>query len=120
MHSAFKSNERWKKRWFTIGMILFVLGTIDPLEGSPFLLLGSYLMARMKYLSKENYWKHYKLGALLIAIGFVSLHISSYLGGFGPDDLSWWWSIFLIPYPLGWLFFVFFFFKWVFGVNSNS
>jgi hypothetical protein len=114
MSTLFKINERWKKRWFTIGLILFVLGTIDPLEGSPLLLLGSYLMAQMKYLTKETHWKHYKLGALLIALGFVALHISSYLGGFGPDHLSWWWAIFLIPYPLGWLFFVYFFFRWVF------
>ncbi len=118
MKAVYNTNALWKKRWFTIGIVLFVLGTLDPLELSPILLLGGCLMARMKYLTKEVYWKQYKIGAFLIAVGFISLHFFSYLGGFGPDNLSWWWSIFTIPYPLGWFFYVFFFFRWI--INSKK
>lgn len=117
MVKKLKLNNIWINRWFYIGMVMFILGTLDPLEGSPLLLTGGILMARMQYLNQNKLWKWYRIGALSIVFGFVALHFLSYLGGFGPDDLAWGWALFLLPYLIGWLIFVLLFFRWIFNRN---
>ena len=39
--------------------ILFILGTLDPMEGSVLILVGSLIIALMQGLQKGKYWKWY-------------------------------------------------------------
>ena len=89
---------------FITGVVFFLLGTIDPLEGSVLVALGSGILAWVSYLAKEPHFKYYRIAAILIFIGVVCLWVLSAYGGFGgdtgrPDS----WALILIPYPVGWL-----------------
>ena len=89
---------------FITGVVFFLLGTIDPLEGSILVALGAGSMAWVSYIAKEPHFKYYRLAAILIAFGVAAMWILSAYGGFGgdtgrPDS----WALILIPYPVGWL-----------------
>ena len=89
---------------FITGVVFFLLGTIDPLEGSILVALGAGTMAWVSYLAKEPHFKYYRLAAILIFIGVAAMWILSAYGGFGGDtgrSNAWGWI--LIPYPIGWL-----------------
>lgn len=89
---------------FIVGVVFFLMGTIDPLEGSILVALGAGVLAWVSYLAKEPHFKYYRIAAILIGIGVVLLWVLSSMGGFGgesgrPDS----WGLILIPYPVGWL-----------------
>lgn len=99
-----KEKAKWTRVIYIIGVIAFILGTIDPLEGSIAIVLGSALIAVSTYYSKDRHWKRYLAALILIVFGvFFMLYFSS-LGGFGgKSTLSWWWGTIILPYPIGWL-----------------
>lgn len=87
-----------------IGIILFIAGSLDPLEGSVLILPGSILIAISAYLSQIKYSKLFITSSSLIFLGVVFMFYFSSLGGFGGKSaLSWWWGVLIIPYPIGWL-----------------
>ncbi len=43
------------------------------------------------------------ISALMSAIGVGAMWVLSSYGGFGEDALSWWWSLLVLPFPIGWL-----------------
>lgn len=43
------------------------------------------------------------ISALLSLFGVVAMWVLSSYGGFGEDALSWWWSLLVLPFPIGWL-----------------
>jgi hypothetical protein len=89
---------------FTIGIIATILGVADPLEGSLIILPGTALLALGAYLKKDVFQKNYRLAFLMVAFGVAALFFISSFGGFGePPLLSWWWGIFILPYPAGWI-----------------
>ena len=89
---------------FIVGVVFFLLGTVDPLEGSILVALGAGVLAWVTYIAKEPHHKNYRIAASLIFIGVVALWILSAYGGFGGDtDRSNSWGWILIPYPVGWL-----------------
>ena len=83
-----------------------LLGTLDPLEGSPLILLGSGLVALGMYLGGKDrktllYWAW---AFILIAVGVGAMFALSAIGGIGgKSGHSMWWGILILPYPAGWL-----------------
>ena len=98
------SRESWLRIGFIAGILLFLLGSIDPLEGSILIALGGILLAVVTHLLGDLHRKYYRLAALLLLVGVALLWILSALGGFGDDStLAWGWAWLLLPYPAGWL-----------------
>jgi hypothetical protein len=94
----------WSRIILITGIILFFIGTIDPLEGSLLIMLGNGLMVLSAYLTKQRHRKIFLSTFIMIIIGVFFLFYFSSLGGFGgTSTLSWWWGLFILPYPIGWL-----------------
>ncbi len=99
-----KKKFNWFKFFYAMGVILFLIGTLDPLEGSVLIALGSMVLVAASRYKKDRHYKAFRIHAMLIIIGVFFLFYFSSLGGFGgTSSLSWWWGILIIPYPLGWL-----------------
>lgn len=90
-----------------IGVLCVLIGALDPMEGSVLILVGSGLLAASTYRNREARWKWYAGVFAAIAFGVFFLFFLSSLGGFGgKSNLSWWWGILILPYPIAWLFLV--------------
>jgi len=99
-----KEKIKWTRVIFIIGVTAFVVGTIDPLEGSVLIALGSALVALSTYVTKDRHWKIFMATWLMILFGVIFMFYFSSLGGFGgTSTLSWWWGTLILPYPIGWL-----------------
>ncbi|MBE0422863.1 MAG: hypothetical protein IBX66_02895 [Lutibacter sp.] len=99
-----KEKIKWTRVIFLIGVTAFVIGTIDPLEGSIAIALGSALIALSTYKTQDRHWKIFTAALILIVFGVVFMFYFSSLGGFGgKSTLSWWWETLILPYPIGWL-----------------
>ena len=89
-----------------IGSVLMVTGAIDPLEGSLIILAGSGLVLLGSYLGKNQrrilvYWVYV---FILITVGVGIMWVLSAFGGLGGrTGRSLWWSLILLPYPIGWI-----------------
>lgn len=108
-----KEKQNWKSIILIIGMVTLVIGAIDPLEGSVIIAAGSLLIALSTYLTRHRYWKIFLASLIMIIFGMFFMFYLSNLGGFGgKSELSWWWGILILPYPIGWVMtIVFLFFK---------
>jgi len=94
----------WKKAAYIFGIVLFIVGTLDPLEGSVLIVFGSIIMAFITKRNNDRHRKWFMLNTLLITIGVIFLFYLSSLGGFGgTSELTWWWGLLILPYPIGWL-----------------
>ncbi len=83
-----------------------LLGTIDPLEGSPLILLGSGMVALGMWLGQHerNTLLYWAWAFILIAVGVNAMVALSAAGGIGgKSGHSMWWGVLMLPYPLGWL-----------------
>ena len=91
-------------RWLVIvGLVLMVIGAVDPLEGSVVILGGSILVAFGAFRSHTRY-RLPVTALVLIAIGVGALFGMSALGGVGGDTgRSIWWLLLCLPYPIGWI-----------------
>lgn len=94
--------KNWRKVLYIGGIIMFIAGTIDPLEGSVIIALGSICMSIAKYASSDRYTKFFIYSAVFIIIGVAFLWFISSLGGYDPVE-EWWFNILILPYPIGWL-----------------
>lgn len=92
----------WNRRFYVTGIILIIIGALDPMEGSILIELGSLLLTITTQLSKDRHKFLFLICFLLISIGFFSLWFISALGGFNPKT-EWWWLVLILPYPIGWL-----------------
>lgn len=98
------STKDWNAIFFRIGVILFIIGTLDPMEGSILILIGSIVFAAVSISTQKKYWKTFTCAAILIAFGVGCLFLLSALGGFGGNSsMSWWWGLTILPYPIGWV-----------------
>ncbi len=96
--------SKWFKFFFILGVILLILGAIDPLEGSAVILLGSLTLAVTSHFLLDRHKQYFAFASICIAFGVISMFILTALGGFGgKSQISWWWGLFILPYPLGWL-----------------
>jgi hypothetical protein len=88
------------------GGIAMLLGTIDPLEGSPLILLGSGVVALGMWLGQHegNTLLYWAWAFILIAVGVGAMFALSAIGGIGgKSGHSMWWGVLILPYPAGWL-----------------
>jgi hypothetical protein len=98
------SLKKHHKKIQLFATVLFILGTLDPMEGSVLILVGALIIALMQYLQKGKYWKWFVFFTALIIFGVFFLFYLSSLGGFGGSSrLSIWCGLTIIPYPIGWL-----------------
>lgn len=98
------NRERWLRIGFIAGIVFFLLGSIDPLEGSGLIALGGILLAVVAHLYGDPHRKYYRFAAILLTLGVALLWIFSALGGFGGESgLAWGWAWLMLPYPAGWL-----------------
>jgi hypothetical protein len=91
-------------RWLVIaGLVLMVLGAVDPLEGSVVILGGSFLVAVGAFRSRTRY-RLPVTALILIAIGVSAMFGLSAVGGVGgTSGRSNWWLLLCLPYPIGWI-----------------
>lgn len=96
----------WSRILVILGGIAMLVGAIDPLEGSLLILPGSGLVALGMLLGRRErrtlvYWVWV---FILIAVSVGALFVLSAFGGIsGRSGHSMWWSILVLPYPVGWL-----------------
>ncbi len=90
--------------FFRLAVILFLIGTIDPLEGSVLIAAGGIMMAIHTRLVSQPQARWYLAASILIIAGVIYMFYVSSLGGFGGNSgRSWWWATPILPYPIGWL-----------------
>jgi len=96
--------RKWIQVIYIIGIIFFIIGTLDPLEGSIIIAAGILMIALTTFLSKDRHRKIFIAASVMIVTGVFFMFYFSSLGGFGGSSkLSWWWGILVLPYPIGWL-----------------
>jgi hypothetical protein len=96
--------SRWSRILVIVGLILMVIGAIDPLEGSIIILPGTGLAALGAWLGKSRFRKLLYWAFVLVAVGVGALLGLSALGGFGGSSgHSNWRALVLLPYPVGWI-----------------
>jgi hypothetical protein len=85
------------------GLVLMVIGVVDPMEGAVVILGGSVLVALGAFLSRTG--SRIPVTALvLIAVGVGAMFGMSALGGIGGNTgRSIWWLLLCVPYPVGWI-----------------
>ena len=91
---------KWTRIVFIIGVVTFLLGTLDPMEGSVVISLGSFLLALASWFMHDRHRIIFIILFVFMAVGVFFLFFLSSFGGFGEGALSWWWSILVSPYPL--------------------
>ena len=86
-----------------VGLVLMVIGIVDPMEGSLVILGGSILVAVGPHVSGTRH--RLPITALvLIAVGVGAMFGMSALGGVGGNTgRSMWWLLLCVPYPIGWI-----------------
>ncbi len=99
-----KVNIIWLRVVYIAGVVAMCLSSIDPMEGSVGILVGSILVALSTFLTKDRHWKVFIYSTFAIIVGVFFLWLFTWLGGIGGNSrYSLWWGITMIPYPLGWL-----------------
>jgi apolipoprotein N-acyltransferase len=101
-----ETRERWLRALTPAGVVLMLVGALDPLEGSVAVLVGSGLVTLGVFLGAREprrlaFWT-WVFG--LIAFGVGALWVLSALGGFGGESArSNRWALLILPYPVGWI-----------------
>ena len=97
-------NDKWKRILTVLGVVLFIIGTLDPMEGSVLILAGAVLISSIRFMDKKENWKLFCGATFCIIAGIFFLFYISSLGGIGgASALSWWYGLLILPYPIGWL-----------------
>ena len=93
----------WKKTLLITGVILFIVGMIDPLEGSVVIAAGSLMITIYTYMVNDRLKRYFMIAFLLILFGIMSMFYLSAKGGIGEGALPKIWFVYMAPYPIGWL-----------------
>lgn len=92
------------RRSLYAGLVLMVVGLVDPLEGSPVIAAGTGLVALAAWLQASRQRVVTYAGFALTAFGVAALWVLSGFGGVGGSSgHSWWWLLFVVPFPVGWV-----------------
>ncbi len=98
------TRRRWARLAIYAGLVLMVVGLLDPLEGSVVIVGGTALVALGARLLRSRHARLAYAGCGLVAAGVAALFILSGFGGVGGSSgQAWWWALTLAPYPVGWL-----------------
>lgn len=86
-----------------VGLILLLVGTLDPLEGSVLIVAGTAVAAVGAWVHRGRRRALQAWACALTVVGVASLFGLSAVGGLGGESgLPWAWGILLLPYPVGW------------------
>jgi hypothetical protein len=95
----------WSRILMVVGLAGMLIGAIDPLEGSFIILPSVGLVAVGAWLGKSGHRKLLTWSVGMVAFGVAAMVVLSWLGGIGGNrGQSMWWGIFVLPYPIGWIF----------------
>jgi hypothetical protein len=95
---------RWSRILAVVGLVVILLGAIDPLEGSLLILPGTGLLALAAWLGRSRCRTLLYRSFALVAIGVGVMWGLSAVGGLGGGTgRSLWWALLLLPYPVGWV-----------------
>lgn len=102
---AMNARLRWSQILTLVGCLAMLLGGLDPLEGSPAILLGSALSALAAWIGRDDRvvlrWRCLVLG--LVGCGVAALWWMSALGGVGGSTgRSMMWAALVLPLLVGW------------------
>lgn len=87
-----------------LGLAAMVVGAIDPLEGAFVIMPGVALVTLAARLSRSRHLRLIGWSLLLVAAGVGAMIVLSALGGVGGrSGRSPWWSLVILPYPVGWI-----------------
>ena len=87
-----------------VGLMLLLVGALDPLEGALAILTGCGVVALGAYLSDSEHRTFLAWAFGLVAVGVVGMLILTALGGVGGSSgRRWWWGLLLLPYAVGWI-----------------
>lgn len=88
---------------YYIGLFLALAGVLLPMWGSPVVLTGSIILAVVTRRYGDPHAPGYRIAALMIGVGVVSLWTRYLLSGFDAEAaLANGWGMLVLPYPLGW------------------
>ena len=94
----------WSLILVVVGLLVMLVGAIDPLEGSFVILPGSGLVAFGALLGKSRYRILLCWAFVLIAAGVGAMVVFTAMGGIGGNSgRSLGWGLFILPYPVGWI-----------------
>lgn len=84
------------------GLVVMLIGCLDPLEGSVLILAGAFLEALAGRLGASRLTRQAVLALGLIAIGVAAMFALSAVGGVGGrTGRSAGWGLLVAPYPVG-------------------
>jgi len=87
-----------------LGLAGMLIGAVDPLCGSFIILLGTGLVTAGALLGKSRHRVLLGWSFALVAVGVAAMVVLSWLGGIGGSSgHSIWWSLVILPYPVGWI-----------------
>ena len=87
-----------------VGVLLMLVGALDPLEGAVAIVVGSGMAAVGAHLSHSPRRALLEWGFGLIVVGVACMIVLSALGGLGGDSgRSACWGLLLLPYAAGWV-----------------
>ena len=87
-----------------LGLLLLLVGTLDPLEGWPAILTGSGVVALGAYLSRSEHRGLLACAFALVLVGAAGMIALSAMGGVGGESgRPLWWGLLLVPYAAGWI-----------------
>jgi hypothetical protein len=99
-----KARTGWPHTLVVVGLIVMLIGTIDPLEGSLIILPGSGIVALGASLGQSRHRRLFYWAFGSIAVGVGAMFVLSMFGGTGGrTGRSNWWSLVVLPYPIGWI-----------------
>lgn len=94
----------WSRVLGIVGLAGMLIGAIDPLEGSPIIVVGGGLAALAALLGRTRRRWLLCWSFALVAVGVGAMWVLSALGGIGGDTgRSLWWGLWVLPYPVGWI-----------------
>ena len=96
--------RRWSRGLLWAGATALVLGAIDPLEGSIVIVAAAGAVMIAAQLGHLHVRRWVAWGGALVTLGVATLWAMSAAGGVGPPTgRSYWWTLLLVPYPVGWI-----------------
>jgi hypothetical protein len=86
------------------GLVLMVIGAIDPLEGSIAILAGCAAGFAGAAMARSPHSRIMLRAMVLMAAGISVMIGFSVMGGIGGDTgRPVWWAVAILPYPAGWI-----------------
>lgn len=94
----------WSRVLAVVGLAGLLIGAIDPLEGSPIIVMGSGVASLAAIVAKTRQRRLVVWSFALVVAGVGAMWALSAVGGFGGNTgRSMWWGLLALPYAAGWI-----------------